>query len=146
MQDIMPRLTTKLKLNVIRLLREKFRIFEILRILKEQHNFSISRRRLSKFIRRYETTGELSKSIKNPRPFTKQTDEILEFVDQALMERNDETTAPELVKMVLEHFKLTISETTLKRTRRRIGWLSTGTKYCQLVREANRVKRLEYCQ
>ena len=62
------------------------------------------------------------------------------------MEKNDETTATDLAKMIREQFQVDISETTIRRTRRKLGWLSTGTKYCQLVREANREKRLRFCQ
>jgi hypothetical protein len=62
------------------------------------------------------------------------------------MEKNDETTATDLAKMIREQFQVDISETTIRRTRRKLGWLSTGTKYCQLVREANRKKRLRFCQ
>ena len=42
--------------------------------------------------------------------------------------------------------KIKISATTIKHARYKLGWLSTGTKYCQMVREANRIKRFEDCQ
>ena len=48
--------------------------------------------------------------------------------------------------MIREEFGEAISETTIRCTRRKFGWLSTGTKYCQLVREANREKRLKFCR
>ena len=70
---------------------------------------------------------------------------MFQFIDLA-MERNDETTATDLAKMIREEFGEAISETTIRRTRRKLGWLSTGTKYCQLVREANREKRLKFCR
>jgi hypothetical protein len=71
--------------------------------------------------------------------------DILDFIDQK-MQSNDETTSTDLVKMLLEELNVTLSETTAKRVRRKWGWLSTGTKYCQLVREANQGKRLQYCE
>lgn len=55
----------------------------------------------------------------NARRLTKQTPEILEFVDRA-MERNDETTSTDLVKMVAETFDVKISEATMKRVRRKL--------------------------
>ena len=39
-----------------------------------------------------------------------------------------------------------MSTTTIKRVRKKLGWLKSGVKYCQLVREANRVKRLAFAQ
>ena len=124
--------------------RKGLRKCDILRTLLVENSFSIDIHNLSRFIRRYEETGELRK-IYSPRCPTKLTDEIMEFVDQA-MEKNDETTAEDLVQMILDQLETKISATTIKRARFRLGWFSTGTKYCQLVREANRVKRLEYCQ
>lgn len=55
----------------------------------------------------------------NARRLTKQTPEILEFVDRA-MKRNDETTSTDLVKMVAETFDVKISEATMKRVRRKL--------------------------
>ena len=61
-------------------------------------------------------------------------------------EEDGELTAPKLRKIVLEKTGMQLSETTLKGERRKLGWVVTNTKYCQLVREANRMKRLEHCQ
>ena len=38
-------------------------------------------------------------------------------------------------------FNLNFSSSKVKRLRKGLGWLGTGTKYCQLIREANREKR-----
>ena len=38
------------------------------------------------------------------------------------------------------------SETTIKRVRKKLGWVKTGPKYCQLVREKNRVDWLDLCK
>ena len=34
----------------------------------------------------------------------------------------------------------------MARLRRKLGWVQTATKYCQMVREPNRAKRLEFCE
>lgn len=34
----------------------------------------------------------------------------------------------------------------VKRLRLKLGWVQTGTKYCQLIREPNRLKRLEFAE
>ena len=69
--------------------------------------------------------------------------EVLNFID-AEMERNDELTAPHLRKKINENFHCDFSESKVKRIRKKLGWVQTGTKYCQLIREPNRVKRLEF--
>ena len=59
---------------------------------------------------------------------------------------NDETTPEDLVRMISDQMKIKISATTIKRAQYKLGWLLTGAKYCQLVREANRIKLFEHCQ
>ena len=39
-----------------------------------------------------------------------------------------------------------MSISTVERARRELGWVVTTPKYCQLIRETNRQKRLEWCQ
>ena len=39
-----------------------------------------------------------------------------------------------------------LSIATIKRTRRKLGWKRCGPKYCQLVRETNRVARLAFAE
>ena len=60
------------------------------------------------------------------------------------MEKDDELTAPKLHIKVQEQFGFNFSESKVKRLRRKLGWVQTGTKYCQLIRETNRGKRLEF--
>lgn len=97
---------------------------------------------MSCFISPYEKTGLISVPNKERKP-TKINNEIMQFIDTC-MEGNDETTSRDLVKAIFDNFKVKVSETTAERARRKLGWLCTGTKYCQLVREANRHKRLKF--
>ena len=60
------------------------------------------------------------------------------------MEKNDELTAPYLRKKVNEKLLCDFSESEVKRIRKKLGWVQRGTKYCQLIREPNRVRRLEF--
>jgi hypothetical protein len=109
----------------------------MLRILEQQHDFKINRRHLGAFIRQYKSTGLLSAPRKE-RLSKLSSPEILDFIDQK-MQSNDETTSTDLVKMMLEELNVTLSETTVKRVRIKLGWLSTGTKYCQLVKTFDNV-------
>ena len=69
---------------------------------------------------------------------------MLDFIDK--MESNDETTSTTLQRLLLEEKGLAFSTDKIKRIRRKLGWLTTGTKHCQLVKEVNRAKRLDYCR
>ena len=53
-------------------------------------------------------------------------------------------TAPELTRRVNDRFRTQFSEVKIKRLRQKLGWVCTKTKYCQLMREPNQVKRLEF--
>lgn len=41
---------------------------------------------------------------------------------------------------------LTVSHSTIKRARYELGWVITSPKYCQLIRDLNKAKRLEWCK
>ena len=69
----------------------------------------------------------------------------MNFIDTE-MERNDELTSPELTRRILLHFGLQFSTEKVRRLRQKLGWVQTGTKYCQLIREPNRVKQLEFSE
>ena len=67
----------------------------------------------------------------------------LEFIDETI--RNDrEISAREVAKLLTERFHIPVSETTIKRARQRLGWKHSPTQYCQMVREANKPKRVNY--
>lgn len=57
------------------------------------------------------------------------------------MQRDDETTAVQL-HALLQHNGIDISLRTILRCRIQLGWTFRGSAYCQLIREANKEKRL----
>ena len=61
------------------------------------------------------------------------------------MTRDDETTAKELVA-TLQDAGASVSLSTALKGRCLLGWTSRRTAYCQLVRAANREKRLRWAQ
>ena len=118
---------------------------EILKLLKEQENFTIDRHNLAKFIKRFHETRSFQNKPKSGRPQKDVSDDLLNFIDKK-MESNDETTSTMLQQILRDQMDLEFSVDKIKRIRRKLGWLSTGTKYCQLVKEVNRAKRFEFCQ
>ena len=68
------------------------------------------------------------------------------FIDESL-KKNDEITARILRDDLLKEWPdLAVSISTIKRARYQLGWRATRPKYCQLVREANKAKRLDWCK
>ena len=64
------------------------------------------------------------------------------FIDKAMAE-NDEPTVNHLHDMLMNTYpNLQMSKNTVKKARRDLGWVSTTPRYCQLIREVNKEKRL----
>ena len=61
------------------------------------------------------------------------------------MHENDELTSRELKEKLSNECDVQISEATIRRTRRKLGWKVENARYCQLVREQNKIKRLAFC-
>ena len=61
------------------------------------------------------------------------------------MSSNDETTATQLLELLRQH-GISMSLTSAIRSRRVLGWTFRGSHYCQLIRETNKAKRLQWCR
>ena len=83
-------------------------------------------------VARWKVSGRLSKVLET-------MDEVIE--DQ--MRRDDETTAAELQKMLASHGE-DISVCTVLHLWVALGWTYRGSSYCQLIRQTNKIKRLEF--
>ena len=68
------------------------------------------------------------------------------FIDKVLTE-NDELTSYNLKEMLVSRWPElnSISIANIKRCQKRLDWVVTRPRYCQLIREANKHKRLEWC-
>ena len=51
-----------------------------------------------------------------------------------------------LQKLILAEYGIQVSVPTVKSVRWKLGWRKHGPKYCQAIREANRVARLAFCE
>ena len=68
------------------------------------------------------------------------------FVDDALA-KDDEITCTQLHKQLHEKYsEVKVSLATVKRTKKDLGWVSSTPHYCQLIRENNKAKWLEWCR
>ena len=76
-------------------------------------------------------------------PIPRLNEDHLNFISMCLKE-NGESSANELCVKLKAVFGVTVSSSTVKMARQKLGWVSTTQAYCQTVREAKRPKRLEY--
>ncbi len=95
------------------------------------------------FLKKFAETGTISRRAGSGRP-SKITTEIKEIVDQQMRD-DDETTATQLHHLLTSK-GYSISLRTILRCRTSLGWTFRGSAYCQLIREVNKVKRLEWAR
>ena len=73
-------------------------------------------------------------------------EEQLVAINEALA-ANNELTARQLLGILEKQWpELEVSVSTTKRARRDLGWIAIRPKYCQLIRDANRSKRVQWCE
>ena len=135
--------STYTKLRIIHYHNQGYKPYTISNQLKEQDHVSVSRYGVLKFLKTYSATGSIERKPGSGR-LSKVTGEIKEFVDRK-MEEDDETTATQLHKLLVDQ-GYAISLRTILRCRTSLGWTFRGSAYCQLIREANKVKRLAWAQ
>ena len=75
---------------------------------------------------------------------TKITSGVLRLVE-CQMQIDDETTAIQLQKILFENGH-PLSINTILRSRDRLGWTFRGSAYCQMIREQNKEKRLDWAR
>ena len=140
----MPRLDLETRRRVITLFQRGTSVTDIQNRLAEE-NSAITRQSLHRLIRKFRDHGTVQDLPKRTRSI-KLTDEMMEFIDSKLQE-NDELTAEQLRSSWKEMFPdVNISLSSIKRGRKKKGWVSTRPHYCQLIRELNKRKRLLWCE
>ena len=108
-----------------------------------EEGFIVSRRGVYKFLQKYRQTGDIGGRLGSGRP-SKITEEVKSIVDSQ-MERDDETSAVQLHALLTAR-GYEISLATILRCRVSLGWTFRGSSYCQLIRNVNKVKRLEWAK
>ena len=124
--------------------RSKKNSLQIVRCLVEEGH-TVSKAGVLKFLRRYRQTGTITRAPGSGQA-SKLTDKIWETIDDQ-MKKKDETTGLELQKLLkkeIEGFNASVSS--ILRWRNDLGWTAKGTKYCQMIREVNKEKRLKWAK
>ncbi len=90
---------------------------------------------------RYRKFCTISRKEGSGRP-SKITDYVREIVERQ-MRADDETTAMQLHEY-LTRFGISLNIRTVLRSREQLGWTFRGSAYCQLIRDVNKQKRLQW--
>ena len=110
-------------------------------LLLAMEGISVSKTGVAKFISRYLATGSIVRQPGSGRK-TVISPEILRLVEDQ-MRADDETTASQL-HVILTRLGYKLSLRTILCCRTLLGWTFCGSAYCQLIRNKNKIKRLEW--
>ena len=114
----------------------------ICRMLREE-GLIANRMGIHKFLQKHRETNNIERRPGSGRP-TKMTAPVKALVEQRMRD-DDETTAVQLHALLLRHGH-TMALKTVLRCRAALGWTFRGSAYCQLIRQENKVKRLQWAQ
>ena len=114
----------------------------ILKTLKGE-GLVVSLSGITRMIKKLRLTGSVANLPRSGRP-RKLSVEARAFIDQQ-MRKNDEMTSAKIQKKLAKR-GISVSSSTVRRSRKQQGWTLQRTAYCQLIRDANKVKRLEFAQ
>jgi transposase len=114
-------------------------------ILKKmtEEGLACSRQGIYNFLVKYRATGTTARKI-GSRQKTKVVEEVKDIIE-GKMQEDDETTAVQLQE-ILRRQGHRISLSTILRCRKSLGWTHRGSAYCQMIREANKAKRLSWAR
>lgn len=93
------------------------------------------------FLRRYQLTGSIARKPGSGLP-PKLSPAVQRLIETA-MQNDDETTATQL-QAILASRQVYVSLATIVRNRTELGWTYRGSAYCQLIRQQNKDKRLDW--
>ena len=114
---------------------------EIRKVLLEE-DVNVTRESISRFLSKYRRTGRLMPTSR-PRKASKLS-KYYSLIDQ-LYENDFELAAVDIQRILKELVDVDASLTTIKRVRRKLGWVKCNAKFCQMIRIPNRQKRLDFC-
>ena len=140
----MGRMSLATRSRVVSLWKSRLTLSKIQKRLLEE-NLYVSKKSLCVLIQKYRKTGSVA-DYRPTKPPKKLKEDHYRFIDQAMAE-NDELSISRLhQKLVAEFPALMVSQSTVKRARRELGWVAKRTRYCALISEVNTAKRLEWCR
>ena len=129
----MLRLLIEARRRVVCLLSRGYSVKNIYERL-QQENVDISIRAIYFLVKKFKHRGSVNDL---PRRKTAHilTEEMKKFIEEEY-KKNDELTSTAIKTLLLQKWpEVQVSISTIKRERRRIGWVCTRPHYCQLLRE-----------
>ncbi|CAG2206429.1 unnamed protein product [Mytilus edulis] len=132
------------RLEIASLYRQNWKISAIVRYLSNQHGIDVNWSTVRNVILKYKSGDLFADPNSNFIKFHKVTDGDISTVRSALAEQCTMTATD--VRRELVSKGSVLSKTTVQRIIHEAGYTASAPRYCQMIREANKVKRLTFCQ
>lgn len=134
------RLNLETREKVVKLKKQGY-MYQAIRDRLEEEGISVTIKTLYLLLAKYNQAGYVA-DRPQAKPQKLLNREHYSFIDNALAE-NDELTTRQLHKQLVQWFPgLKVLLSTVKRARYELGWVVSSPKYCQMIRDANKEKRL----
>ena len=140
----MGRLNLEMRNKVIVMKKNGYPVSEIQERLS-QEGVIISKVSLYALVKKFETTKLVIDIKRKPRSSLFDACHY-RFIDHTMTEDNELTSRQLFVLFAAKFPELQISISSLMRACKHLGWISKKTRYCALIREENKEKRLQWCQ
>ena len=112
----------------------------------ENEGVCVSKVALYALCRKYEATRSIQDRKRRSRPLLLNEDQY-RFIDNTVANNVDMISRQLHSALLAEYPDLeSVSVSTVKRARLRLGWISKRTRYCALISERNQEKRVEFCR
>ena len=95
--------------------------------------------------KRYVEAGSIFRRQGSGRP-TLHTAALLHTIEDIMQAADDEATVVQIHSYLLQQSQRLLSLSTILGARHGLGWTYQGSVYCQLIRQANKEKRLEWAR
>jgi transposase len=123
--------------------RANFKMKDIIERLAEE-GVKVSRTAVHNLLTKFKKTESVG-DIKRRARSRRLSAEHYRHIDE-LMAENTDLTSRQLFSALKEAYPtVEMSLSTVKRARRYLGWTAKRTRYCQLISDVNKEKRMEWC-
>ena len=137
----MTKLDFEAKRAIVRMRSNRETCSAIAQKLKSDYGIEVTRQAICEFLLIYNRTKSLTQRQGSGRS-SKISADCMRIIE-AKMQSDDETTATQLLE-ILRRSGMQICLATVKNCRAKMGWTFHGTRYCQMIRDANKIKRLQF--
>lgn len=120
-----------------------YKVSEIVEFMVLEDQIRVSKNGVRRFLKWYATYGTIGRKPGSGLP--PKLSPAIEKLIEDTMHADDETTATQL-QSILASRSIYVSLATILRNRSLLGWIYRGSAYCQLIRHANKLKRLQWAQ